>query len=522
MFKKFSPGQDKFSQTLKETAEYFQSQNLSILGEGHRDIIADEQFFNEYVEKLTECASADDAAVIQTMASNCRMETLSESVSSGITPVSSLSLPILVKTWPRLAMGRAVPVEAAETPKFTLQYLTPWLKDKDGVKHELPQAISEDTFGSIASRLAIHAGSIAVPSQNFDVLSPVGASAVAGDSIDVDLSAVSVEIEVKNSAGASPETKNVSVDLRMDTQTGLVFGEVVGTHTDGTVTKDTLFVVVKRGEGLVSPSSAGGAIKSVKLRGFVSSEMYTYTEEVGFDLNSREINIPTGTPISAPVPANYLTDLLRMFNIDGVSKVVDLMSNTLAQAADVEGIQFLRHAQTDPAWVRSFDVHPSQQYMGSPSEWRSEIRMVIDNLAQTIQNQVLFNIGYFVVLGNPLDMQLIPNITWEFSSSSEEVSGVRVDYSVGSATGAHQFLMVSSTNVKAGSIMVYYIPTTPDQMTFKMYPYSFNVHPAGSGYNSPKAPNVPSIMANRRYTYEKMVPAIGKITILNNNGTIRA
>ena len=67
-----------------------------------------------------------------------------------------------------------------------------------------------------------------------------------------------------------------------------------------------------------------------------------------------------------------------------------------------------------------------------------------------------------------------------------------------------------------GKLIVFYVPTVDDQMTYKFYPYAFNIEQAGSGYNNPNAPHVPSLIASRRYAFERMVPSIGTIVITNN------
>lgn len=510
---------DGFSQSLQAVVEGFQQDGVQVLGEGFKDVLTTPELCNDYFQKMTEGLDADTAAELGTLMENSKLSLLESSLSTGITPISSLTLPTLRKTWPKLVMTKAVPTEVVEQPKFTITYMTPWIKGKDGVKRVLPEGLT--AASDLATRKAIHAATIAFPQVGFDVLTPVGASVAASDSIDVDVSLVEVTMDVVNASGASPENKTVAVsDVTLDTQTNLISAVVSAAHSDGTVHTDTVFVKVDRATGLVSGSSVAGKVDGIKLKGYVSSEMNNSTDQVGFDMDQREVHVPTGAPLAAPVPSDYLMDLMKMFSIDGVSKVVDIMSSTLAQKCDFDGLNFLKGSQTNLAWVRSFSATPPARYTGSPTEWRTEIRTVIDNLAQTIQNDTTLGMGYFVVVGNPIDTALIPSVDWQFTGEAE-VGGVPVDYNVGYARGAQQYVIVSSKTVPTGELSVHFVPTSPDQMTYKFYPYSFTVHPGGTGYVNPTTPNVPAVIANRRYTYQKMVAAIGKVTITNNNGVMQ-
>ncbi len=50
-------------------------------------------------------------------------------------------MPILRKAFPKLAIAKAIPTEAVEQPKFKISFLEPWIKDHNGRKRKLPEAI---------------------------------------------------------------------------------------------------------------------------------------------------------------------------------------------------------------------------------------------------------------------------------------------------------------------------------------------------------------------------------------------
>jgi len=64
---------------------------------------------------------------------------------------------------------------------------------------------------------------------------------------------------------------------------------------------------------------------------------------------------------------------------------------------------------------------------------------------------------------------------------------------------------------------MFFIPGIDRLMTYKYYPYTFNVE---RGYRDPNMANVPSIMMTKRHTIEEFTPLICQINILNNTGKV--
>ena len=129
--------------------------------------------------------------------------------------------------------------------------------------------------------------------------------------------------------------------------------------------------------------------------------------------------------------------------------------------------------------------------------------------------------GKFIIIGNPLDIQLISNINWVFNSSSQdEVSGVEVTYSVGHYSGANYYQVLSSDYVPQGQLRIVFYPSQPDQMTYKYYPYTFNIENTQSGYRDPNNQNVPAIVMAKRHTFEEFKPLQAVVAITNNLGAL--
>ena len=110
---------------------------------------------------------------------------------------------------------------------------------------------------------------------------------------------------------------------------------------------------------------------------------------------------------------------------------------------------------------------------------------------------------------------------WVFTSQAS-TGGVKANYSVGAVSGAHEFVIVSSPNIRRdsssqGSLYLFYVPHSADQKTFNYYPYSFAVE-RGNGYINPTAPNVPSVILSRRHVFDATVPVIGRIVVSGHDG----
>jgi hypothetical protein len=228
--------------------------------------------------------------------------------------------------------------------------------------------------------------------------------------------------------------------------------------------------------------------------------------------------IPTGEPIYASLPIEFLQDVSAVYGIDATLKSVELMTNTIAQKIDNEIRNMFKDAQTAfPLYHNSWDAHPSARFMGSPVEWYETLKKVIDFQATKILQDSGFAGGKFVVIGSPLDINLIQNVSWMFTNNTQ-VDGVNVQYSVGAYSATNQYVVVSTPNMKQGDLYCFYVSADPDQITFQYFPYTFNVEKAG--YINPQNINVPSIMMTRRQAYEAINPLIGKVTISNNDGTM--
>ena len=514
---------DTLATSLQALSEDYKAQGINVFDPSeHQSLMQDDDTFSFMTERyLDGIADEADQEVMLGMMENARGELLQEAV-IGINPVAPLTMPMLRRAFPSLIMPKVVPTKVATQPKFITSTYHPYIVGANGEKRYLPDAFYEAT-ADYANRQKVDDGDILADGSEHDLFGPASLSKANSDMVDSDAMMNTVTMSVLDAAAGDAELVTVDTEFKLIATSGLMQGTVTASHSDGTETSDMVFGVLDAENGTIVVTSAKGTVTKVTLEAYNVSMNNNHTEEVSFEFSHKETVIPQAVHISAPIRNEEMLDLLKAYKIDGVSKVVSIMADTIANKVDAEGVAFIDNA-VNPAWARSFNTHPTGAYTGSPSSWKAEIRPVIDHLAGTMVTDLkMGNQIEFVIYGNPLDTALIPDTEWTFSGGTDEQDGVRVDYSVGSARGAYNYTVVSKQNIAKGALTIVAIPQAEDMKTFCFFPYSFMMTRPGDGHSNPTTPNVPAIVASRRYTYEKFIPkAAAKITILNNDGSLPA
>lgn len=506
---------DGFTETLREAFEFFAESNIQMVS-GFSEILSEDGLFSEYVNRMTDGLGPDEAEQLEQILENARLQILQESTISQVTPLVGLSMPTVRKMWVKTALKNAIPTETAKVPSFTISWMEPYLRDQDGTKHALPAAVRGLNDNHEKPRLTQDYFTLPSTGENLmtsTVINGVAASIVNHDAIDPLLFIENVKIDL----GASQEEiVKVDIKLGMGSAEGTFYGPVKS--SDGTIT-DTIFGSVNLETGDFEVTSVKGKVKAVNFRGYLTHENNTRTQSVSFDIRRKDIRIGTGAHINAPLPIEWLQDTLALYNIDATVEVVDLMSNVVAQKLDHEIINFFETSfqQSGSPFIGKFDVKPTAGFAGSPTEWRHELRTTIEWWATKLKSYTLFTQGYFVIFGNPLDINLIPDINWQFKQVQGERGGVNVNYDFGVMTANNVYQIVASENVQQGKLTMFFVPNVDNYMTYKYYPYTFNVE---KGYLDPQMPNVPSIMMTKRHTIEELIPMQVQIEILHNDGSL--
>lgn len=504
---------DGFSGLLQETHEFFNESGIHMIRQ-FDEIATDDQTFEAYKNKLSEGMGADECEQFDQLLNNQRRLILQESSNAGIAPIVGLAMPTVRKMWTRTSLKNAIPTEVAKVPNFAVSYITPYIRDVDGTRHYLPDAL-RNFDNTLNEKASLTKEFITVENNSLvdcNLIEKSDPSASKLDTLDRIFYIDSVKIDVDGTE------KEVKVNHKADVR-GMINAECHTTNDAGEIVTEKLLGTIDYEKGLLSLTGLKGCLKAVKIKGWFSSEQNTRTQSVGFETKQKEIHIGNGSHLNAELPLEWIQDNLALYNIDATTEVVDIMSKVVAHKLDQKIRQFLDQsfeASGEP-YIGEFDVKPAAGFSGTPSQWRTEIRQTIDYWANKLKQTTSFNKGYFVVIGNRMDVNLIPDINWQFRSLAGEKAGVSVDYDLGAVTYNNAFQIVSTDLMPQGELVMLYIPAEKDHMTYKYYPYSYNIN---RDYRSEHNPLLPNIMVTKRDTVEELIPAQARIRIYNNDGSI--
>ena len=508
---------------LGEAHEAFKDQFHFLPTQNFQEMLSDDSMFGAYVDILSEGLPAGDVAPFEQLIENQRQDLMSESLTSQIAPIAGLGMDTLRAMWPRTAIKDVYPVEVATIPAFSISWQQPYIRTKSGAKYYLPKAIINNQ--ELVDKPKVYDSYIAVSGTTgnlltLTVLDGVACSVAKSDSIDINIAISGVKMNLPDVAAtpAGDKTKvEVACLIKRDLQ-GNFSGEVTGVAADDTVYTDTVFGSLNCETGEFKVVSLAGYVSDFKFRGWISQEANNNSISVSFDIKRKEIFIGTGSHFNTPMPIEWLKDLKALYNLDGTVEVIDLISKTISERLDIEGADFMDKSFEDMGapHVGHFNCKPAAGCNVTPEEWRKQIRATIKWWARKIKSVSFYEDGYFVLFGNSMDVEIIPDVSWSFRADGDDsVQGGPSTYSFGVITGNHRIRVVSSDIIPEGYLRMVWIPTRQDQLTYKYYPYSFNIE---KGYRDPNMPNVPSIMITKRHTFVEAIPIQARIMIENNIG----
>ena len=530
-----------YAQVLTEANDFFQAQGISIIGDGYREVASNPALFETYVECLTEGVSADNAEGMTQLMANSNANILRESSMTGIQPVASLSMPVIRKLWPKFALKDALKTEIPKSPRFVVSYTRPYMYKGDDIENRvyLPKGLRLGEDGNYSNAMKkpitqMHTVTLKVgEAQTIDFEKYVDAEGASKEDPAVVIESTPSNIKKQPLDKLHIVTGTFAKDAADFKKLGEL--DITGSGMYDVAAGLQLFVKFAGAERKATFALVGdpaATVPTITTWAEVSTEYNEDSWSVGLDVARMDIDIPTGQHINAPLPVEYLNDLMALYQIDGTKTIVDTMTNIFAQRLDLEVLTFIRRSfENQPShkefpvsdgygtaseYEVTFDCKPAAGFAGSPKAWREEIKPLIDFVSQKIKNNTYLQAGMFTIVANPLDVQLLANVDWSFrGGQGANMDGVDVDYSIGTYMGANAYKVIASVNVPAGRMYIVFTPSTESQMTYKYYPYSFSTE---MGYVDPNRSRTPSIMMTKRHTFAEFLPAMASVKILNNNG----
>jgi hypothetical protein len=263
-----------------------------------------------------------------------------------------------------------------------------------------------------------------------------------------------------------------------------------------------------------------GTAVDVVLELIISQANHTRSTEISFEVKRRDFEIPTGEHFEVNLPLEFINDMYALYKIDSAATATETMSNVINQKLEQEINGFIDEAlvEREATFKKTFNVHPSANFAVQPKDWVDELKRVVDYLAMTMKNKSYFYQGYFVIYGNPVDVALLPNVSWSFNSASDNVNGINANYAIGAMSGANKYVIVSSDLVPQGKLKMIMVPTVEDYKTFMYYPYTFNI--VNNYLNAQGKKTMPNLMMTKRHTLAQFMNLSAEIVIEGNDGTI--
>lgn len=484
---------DSYAEVFKEAVQTVnQTCHVNPLGAAE-DLYGDNTAFNRYVEKLTEGFNATDADNIKKILMNNRMQVLQESSLGGIPPITALNAPTLVKTWAKSGLKNVIPTQVVDKPCFSVITNFPYMLDSKGKKVYLPEGLEEEGTKAVGNKERV-----VIKLETSDM----------GKKIDLTKKADRLAVEEIDSARIvkiGEDAKNIPMSLERKWFVELSENNVLGNiDLEG---RTAIFV------------QTGSAV-AIELEVGISSANHTRSTEISFEVKKRDFEIPTGEHFEANLPLEFINDMYALYKIDAASTVTETMSNVINQKLEQELDGFIDQAlaEREATFKKTFNVHPHANFAIQHKEWVENLKRVIDYLANLLKNKSYFYNGYFVIYGNPVDVALLPNVSWTFNSASDNVNGINANYSIGAMSGSNKYVIVSSDLVKMGKLKMIMVPTVDDYKTFMYYPYTFNI--VNNYLNAQGKKTMPNLMMTKRHITGRFMNLSAEITIQGNDGVI--
>ena len=518
---------DDFDGIYQETVDFFNSNGIRI--NDIQTLLHENDVFERFVDKLT--ANISDPAArndIVLLMENARGEMLQENTVSQLAPISNTTFGMIRKLWSRFCLNQAIPSYVTNTPDFAYTIQRPFMIDKSGNKYYLPNALLNDS--DLMSMPKLFNDYIPINTLvNFNILNKTivdgePCSVTKRHSIDKKIFVEKVIMEVPGPSSTTVE-KEVVVNHRMDIKNNFtveVKTESMDPANPGIVS-DILFAHINLRDGLINGTSLSGKIKKVKFRGHVTQESNSPgTHSFSFETEQRNVMIGTGTHFNAPVPIEFLKDNMALYNIDATVELMNIISYALAMDLDKRCDNFISESfvtnNLEGTFTGVFNLRPVLGSAVTPTEWRKEIRTIIDWWCNKIKSVTYMTEGYFVLYGNTMDISVLPEVQWTLSQGDSNVSGVSVNYNYGVMTGTNAIKVVASDIIESGYYRMIFVPTSTDQMSYAYFPYSFNVET--NTYQDANMPYVPNLMVTKRDTHEEVLPLQARIILQGNDGTM--
>lgn len=269
-----------------------------------------------------------------------------------------------------------------------------------------------------------------------------------------------------------------------------------------------------------------GNIKEIRLSTKLdSSNAMLNTASVKWKIDSDLVEIGPATPISTTVSPEEVKDLSAMYNVNQLTKIMELMKTALGNYKDDKIKTFLddSFARMDErvGFYDQFDFAPRSDYALSHVEWRHATFMdFLDDFA-TRMLQVLNDPNMTItIFGDPRIIRKITPKEYSYVAPAN-IGPVTLDYTqtVSNISDKRVYNFIGSDKMRnTNQLMIILNPRNSERLCYRIYDYQLYVSNEIRNIVNPALPN---IYAFNRFLVKEYQPVQGRVDILNPSGLIK-
>lgn len=296
---------------------------------------------------------------------------------------------------------------------------------------------------------------------------------------------------------------------------------------DGTDVKVTEFKDMLSGsmeKSRINLMSLNGNVTKVRIHSKLDTSNHRQTTcSVKWKQKTDLIEIDEAIPINTTISPMEVKDISALYNINQLTKIMELIKTVLANYKDDKILEFLDNS-FDRLDARSsnytnFDFAPRVGYSGDHIQHRKDTFMEHLDRHVTILSQALNDPSMTVtIFGNPdIVSRLTPN---EYTyQSPASIGPMELDYqkTVVNSTMKRVYNFISSDKMRnRDELIVIMTPTgNSNRITYRIYDYQMYIANEIRNSNNPA---LPAITAFERWKPVEYQPVQGRINILNPSG----
>ena len=269
-----------------------------------------------------------------------------------------------------------------------------------------------------------------------------------------------------------------------------------------------------------------GTIENIRLSANLdTSNAMLNTPSVKWKVDTDLVEIPNSIPINTTISPNEVKDLAAMYNVNQLTKTMELIKTALGNYKDdkiKQGIDAVYNKLDDrTSFKEEFDFAPRSDYALSHVEWRQATFMdFLDDLA-TRMLQVLNDPNMTItIFGDPRNVRKITPKEYAYTAP-QSIGPVTLDYTqtIVNLSDKRTYNFIGSDKMRnTNELMIILNPHNSERITLRIYDYQLYV---SNEIRNIANPALPAIHAFERWILKDYQPVLGKVQILNPSGLIK-